>query len=510
MDIRRLRVGFLLCLLACLGCPPAPEAPLPVCSVRRTPETPKDLGGAARLEILLEALAYRPSVQGLPDEKGAWSILVSEPKLSRSEGEGLDRLGVKSAGGTPGGPRRRVLAPAEQPAFAAAVRKARAETLLQLSADWRALDHALSPGVLTAAPEGGGVFLPGRLVYTGHPLDLAAPDGGHKALTFFVVNLERPSAGLVPSIRVLCRGGRAHVGADGFLRLPCGMLTDLNPAPRESEEVRIDGDGTVIVQLRNRERRTLGRLAVVMVPEDNLLQGDGEVFAVPTSAVSVTPGEGTVPYLPVGHLEVSSPPAGRAAALAEKARLLALLNALESVCQAAPFAVNRTLEIADPLSLSVEHMKALRIPFESGAGRITLQTGGNPEEAQRILKDLAEVLRGLRRRMEIAQENFNHACRVRDDTGALNPYRRKVIEIGKAGEVLEARDLSPFPKRSVPDSKDAGPDGLVAFPNVNRQIERADFHRAREEYLLLRAALGRLNPDHLHPEPPEFQGETKP
>ena len=115
---------------------------------------------------------------------------------------------------------------------------------------------------------------------------------------------------------------------------------------------------------------------------------------------------------------------------------------------------------------------------------------------------LAKVLDGLRKRMDVHEENLRNAGKTRDADGHLNAYRRKTVELGKKGEILDGVDTSELPRNYKPGDPDAGPDGFVVLSNVNKTVETAEFKAVIAEYQMVREALMRLDARQIFPEAP--------
>ncbi|MCK6471159.1 MAG: hypothetical protein L6R28_05380 [Planctomycetes bacterium] len=370
---------------------------------------------------------------------------------------------------------------------------------------------------------------PGRLTYSGHPMDVAMPDAGTDSKLFLPIILKRAYAplNLDAGAMAFVRAGRLYFDDDGFLGVPEGALAgDLGKLPKKTSRVLIQPDGRVRALVGDKSWKELGRLSLVFLKE---ARGDGRLFAGPdkwNDAAKRKPAEGDLGPLLVGHLEFPGTDAqDLSAQLSESIRQLRLLENLEA--HAATVGGNggggttpnntppeaageRQLVIAANLPLAVTHLKALEVKVDNASGRTVIAFENNTDGTQKAVGSLSKVLlENLRKRMEICQQNYDNATRTRDERGQLAPYRRKLVQLGKAGEVVVAEDPSDFRKLLKPEHKDAGPEGFVLMPNVNRSIERADFERAAEEYRLLRAALARLAGDLIFPEPAAMQLDPK-
>ncbi|MCY3020999.1 MAG: hypothetical protein NTW87_18440, partial [Planctomycetota bacterium] len=100
------------------------------------------------------------------------------------------------------------------------------------------------------------------------------------------------------------------------------------------------------------------------------------------------------------------------------------------------------------------------------------------------------------------EQNRRSADRIRDAETRINPYRRRIVKIGPQGEAVEEADPTPFPRVYKPGDPNADAEGYVTMPNVNRALETAEFQADAEEYRLVRAAMERLAPQQIFPDPP--------
>lgn len=488
-----------------------------------------------RLDALLEGLLPDASPYSSARTNGESIINVaifSERGAASLSAQLLAKLGFVKAKDEPDGSKllQCTIRQQDKASFFAQLKESR-ELATRQAAEIRArLEHAAQPGVMLAANRnaGGAWFVASRLVYTGQPLDLALPGEGD-ALYFLPIRLAANHAtpGLQAGARAYVRGGRLYIGNDGALRVRHGALDmELAAVPADAIRIAIDVHGRCNATLATGETRELGRIALVKLERP---EGAGGIFPAPADGqtqVSQFPGEESVGPLKIGHLEF---PATRVAqetgALAEQLRLLRLLNGLE-IALASPTQVSfaggeaaprttdptveaRRLDLMADLPLASAHLKALGIAVENLQGRTSITIGPRAEDQQRAVAALSKVLQGLLKRMAVCQQNHANAFRTRDEQKRLNPYRRKTVKIGEEGEVLSAEDESEFRKELKPESEDAGPDGFVRYPNVNRSLEQADFARAAEEYRLVRLALERCAPNVIFPEPPALQTDAK-
>jgi len=106
----------------------------------------------------------------------------------------------------------------------------------------------------------------------------------------------------------------------------------------------------------------------------------------------------------------------------------------------------------------------------------------------------ATGLTAERTRMDVIAENLANARTTRTPDGG--PYRRKVVlfepllaEVGGEQQTqgVKAIDVQPdrhtdFERVLDPGHPDAGPDGIVLYPNVNTVLEMADLITAMRAY----------------------------
>lgn len=500
-------------------------------SDENTPEPLEKIRLDALLEGMLpDALPY--SSTRANGESVINVAIFSERGAASLSAQLLAKLGFVKAKDEPDGSKllQCTIRQHDKAAFFTQLKEAREFAARQATEIRARLEHAAQPGVMLAPNRnaGGEWFVASRLAYTGQPLDLALPGEGD-ALYFLPIRLAENHAahGLQAGARAYVRGGRLYVGNDGALRVRHGELdAELATVPADAIRLVVDTHGRCIATLASGEIQELGRIALVKLERPN---GTGGIFPAPADGqtqVSQFPGEEGVGPLKVGHLEY---PAARVAqetgALAEQLRLLRLLNGLE-IALASPTQVSfnggeatprttdpvaeaRRLDLMADLPLASAHLKALGIAVENLQGRTSITIGPRAEDQQRVIAALSKALQGLQKRLATCQQNYTHALRTRDEQKRLNPYRRKTVKIGEEGEILSTEDESEFRKELKPESEDAGPDGFVRYPNVNRSLEQADFARAAEEYRLVRLALERCAPNVIFPEPPALQTDAK-
>jgi flagellar basal-body rod protein FlgC len=107
----------------------------------------------------------------------------------------------------------------------------------------------------------------------------------------------------------------------------------------------------------------------------------------------------------------------------------------------------------------------------------------------------ASGLAAERMRIDVIAENIANARTTRTPDGG--PYRRKVVlfealvepsgrdsapALGVAAARVVPDETSDFERVLDPSHPDAGPDGMVAYPNVNTVLEMADLITAMRAY----------------------------
>lgn len=346
---------------------------------------------------------------------------------------------------------------------------------------------------------------PAKLVYTGELLDAAM------ARASMYMEAQQPGSGKT----VLLRSGRFFVAENGELRirsavsgnerayLPVGID---KPVPQNADRLSIDAEGRVNAFDVLGAQTELGQLKIISASGAVPAEDAGAYRADENSAVATVESKGIV-LLRMGHLETREPMPDLQA-LRDSVVLNRLWHALEQGIAAAENLSTAPQKSRDVLPLIVhaalpkatEHLKALNISVEKNNERITI--GGNAADEQAVTDALVKVMSGLRRRMEVHEENLRNAGKTRDADGRLNAYRRKTVQVGDNGALIEGVDNSPLPKTYKAGDPDAGADGFVVMPNVNKAVETAEFRAAIEEFKLLRIALERLAPGHIFPEPP--------
>jgi flagellar basal-body rod protein FlgC len=107
----------------------------------------------------------------------------------------------------------------------------------------------------------------------------------------------------------------------------------------------------------------------------------------------------------------------------------------------------------------------------------------------------ASGLQAQRVRMDTIAANIANLNTTRDADGRANPYRRRfaVFASGLSGRGADAgkpgvhvgrikQDDSPFQKRFQPGHPDAGPDGMVLYPNIDLSVEFVNALEASRAY----------------------------
>lgn len=500
-------------------------------SIRRSPFVDSVMAGDMQLDQALQALVPGPvsCVQQKPDGPEILSVSFATPRrgeLDAATTQCLKKLGLSQSQPDPRRPAlyERTILAGQKAAFLRDVRGKRVASMLRVDGLRRELKMILRPGRLAGSSNRiSSNWKTGRLVYTGNSLDVAMPDAGMGTSYFLPVRLTKnhPRLKLKAGDRAWVRGGRLFLDAANQLRLNMGRIeVDLDDIPVTAQGMGVLRNGQVTVTHADGTNKVVGRLALARLEK---VRGDGEVFIAnggDTEIHLALPGEDETPALLPGHLEFpGKDPRGHLSTISAQVRLLRVLSSIEealltpttrtipAIHQATPVAPPpraRQVVVAADAPLSAAHMKALGVPVKTSPGRVTLTIEPGPEALQRLVGAFSKVLAGLKKRMAICQENYTNADRRRDEKGSLNPYRRKVVKLGKEGELLESEDPSPFPTVVKPEHPDADPAGKVKSPNVSREVEKADFRRIAREYRLIRAALARIAPDIVFPDSPEF------
>jgi flagellar basal body rod protein FlgC/flagellar basal body rod protein FlgG len=416
----------------------------------------------------------------------------------------LEKFGFKPESGSAKGERvwLREIAGGEQAPFEKALLDRMEDAARKAQQVLGAIAAARTPGQLVWR---AGVTPPscyeGRVVYTGNAMDiaLAGADPGPKLF----IAAEGPQAGQ----RVYLRGGRLVICDDCSLRLEKFRLSgDWKAVPRETEALKVRPDGIVQALLRDGNTLELGRLQVVKLAsfkpaEDGVVPGENvapECILLSDADSPLRPGH--LEYARVDDLSTRAslmPFTAGYRVAAEMLRAIASAQAPQTIISTPGASAPASIVIHGDLPWAEQHLKALGVSVERIPGRMTIPAG---KDMAVLTEKLAKVLEVLRVRMGVHEQNLRNAERVRDGD-RISPYRRKIIKIGAQGEALEELDPTPFPKVSRPGDPNADGEGFVLLPNVNRAIETADFQSAAEEYRLIRAALERLAPQHIFPDP---------
>jgi flagellar basal body rod protein FlgC len=351
-----------------------------------------------------------------------------------------------------------------------------------------------------AMSSGSAGLSPARLIYTGHPMDIAFSDSTAEPRWFVAVKT-------ATGAQALLRGGRLFVAEDGTLEIERFALGgELPRVPRDTQQIVVDAGGQVSAIRQNGAAQELGRLPLVklgkLADETLTVFKDGLLSADSARPLAAEAASAEQPVR-AGHLEYPAPE--RATESRRLAAETALRSALESLSVAFENPTTPATPGEEPLVVyadlpwSERHLKALGVHVDRAAGRLVIDG-----DSQKVAAALPKVLQVLRLRMSIHEQNLRNAERVRDAENRLNPYRRKTLSIDDKGEVIEGEDPSPFPKTFKQGDPNADADGFITLPNVNRAVETAEFQAAREEYKLIRAAAERLEPRSIFPDPPQI------
>ncbi len=353
-------------------------------------------------------------------------------------------------------------------------------------------------------------------VSTGNGLDFTFSDDPSQPEFFVNLSLSRKfgskptgktSDELTKETDILIRGGRIIVrGDDLYLEGSVTPLTPEKSVPKTATHLALSTDGMITAYDASGHGTDLGRIQIVRVK--SLKKVEGGIQITDTASIEEWVGEhGRGPFLP-GCLEMEDNDpiiTDLAHSIRWRNGLLALQAGLISL--ATKPSDGRTesdllpLIVHTPLPKTVEHLRALKIAAEKTNERTTI---GQDADEENVENALVTVLQGLRRRLAIHEENLRNAGKTRDPEGRLNAYRRKTVAIGPQGNIIEGVDKSDLPKNYKPGDPDAGPDGFVVLSNVNKAVETEEFKGTIEEYKLIRAALERLAPKHIFPDPPSI------
>jgi flagellar basal body rod protein FlgC len=469
-------------------------------ALRRSSDVIESGADAFAAKALLQA-GTRARLSFSGSREDGQTLLRASGDSGRTADELLKQLGFKAEGGA--GWVRWVKA------FEREELETRVNTLLQNRVQQAAqiqtrLAEALKPGRLLFQKPNEPALVPGRLVYTGHPLDAAFSDTGNDPQFFLAV---KDATGHIR----YARGGRLYVAENGRLALlggeAQGRLQNIAP---DAEEVRLSPNGSVTAYSGGAATQ-IGRLQIARL-KNALPAGD---FCQPGNGAAQEDTEAAP--LRCGHLEFpaidnEAEIQALAAALGERRMLEDLQAALahasarpapvlaNPAAGGAPAAAGPVVIHAD-LPWTAEHLKLLGINLERTPGRLTLAADNDPEA---LASAVVKVLQVLRQRMGLHEQNLRNADRIRDSENRLNPYRRKTIHIGEKGEPVEELDNTPFPKTYKPGDPNTDAEGFIVMPNVNKTVETTEFQAAAEEYALARAVAARLAPNHVFPDPPRL------
>jgi flagellar basal body rod protein FlgC len=466
--------------------------------IRRSAETLSNLLEDERAQAILDTIDTSPLVTSTSTDTG---LLIVKAMGLRGESKCkklLEAAGFKADGGEVWTKRLNI---GERRNFEGRLAQWLGEDQKSETDARERLQKARTPSALfPAGPKNPNQqWLSGKLVYTGQAMDIACADAGDAPRTFIeVLNAEGSSVAFV-------RGGRLYLDAEGSLRIDKYKLPgEWRPLPEGTEQIAVQPDGKVSAIKADATRIPIGELRLRRIGK---VVAAGEAFAAaPGETIGAANGESLRP----GHLEY--PAINLNAEYEQLGQLLAarrLIDALgvalsHPVIQAPvapgtpPVNTEDFIVVHADLVLTEQHLKALNIPMERTPGRTTITVNG---DVPHLSAALAKTLQVLRLRMSVHEQNWRNAERIRDADNRINPYRRKMIKIGPQGEAVEEPDSSPFPKTYKPGDPNADGEGFVTMPNVNRAVETAEFQAAAAEYRLVRAALERVAPYQIFPDP---------
>jgi flagellar basal-body rod protein FlgC len=465
--------------------------------IRRSAETLSGLLEDERAQAIIDTVDSSPLVTSTSTETGLLIIKAMGVRAESKCRKLLEAAGFKSDGGEAWTKR---LSAAERRQFEGRLAQWLSENQKLESEVRERLRNARTPGALFPAggQNPGQQWIAGKLVYTGHAMDIACADAGEAPRTF----IEVETADNTP---LFVRGGRLYVAEDGRLKLGQFKLPgEWQPLPEGTEQIAVHPDGKVSAVKADATRVAIGELRVRRIGK---VVAAREAFnAAPGENIGETNGE---PLRP-GHLEY--PAINLAAENEQLGQLLAARRLIDGLGIAlshpiilppaapgtAPVNTEEFIVIHADLVLTEQHLKALNIPVERTPGRTTITVNG---DVAHLSAALAKALQVLRLRMSVHEQNWRNAERIRDADNRINPYRRKMIKIGPQGEAVEEPDPSPFPKTYKPGDPNADGEGFVTMPNINRTVETAEFQAAAAEYRLVRSALERLSPYQIFPDP---------
>lgn len=478
--------------------------------LRRTVRTIVDIDDSA-FDLRLESLADIPSFDVTKTQEGALLIraqtLGSGKDVSKTITALMEQLGFKPSANASTGAWTASVAGDEtaRSRFNASLSTQLQKSGILLSWAERNRSAARLPGRIqfkTDQPDiPSSTPVPGKLVYTGQPLDVAFADTANPHW-FIAVKVDRDGK----QEAAYLRGGRLFVSEDNTIGIEQYALGgEPIRVGVDTQQVTIHRDGRVVAYRRDGTTEDAGKLPIVRLES---FQPD-PAGLVTADARVVAPARPEDKPLRDGHLEFSDAsklpmgPEQYPQEMLKRYALERLTYALSHPTTTAPGAGSaisaEPLTIHADLPWSEHHLKALGISVEHSAGQTVITTDG---DVRKLSSTLAKVLQVLRRRLLIHDQNLRNADKVRDADGRLNPYRRKVLTINAQGDPVEGDDPSPFPKTYKLGDPNADAEGFVVLPNVNRAVELSEFLAGREEYKLIRAAAERLDPRSIFPDPP--------
>lgn len=344
---------------------------------------------------------------------------------------------------------------------------------------------------------------PGTLAYTAQPLDLALSDTGSPVQELYIEVMYK-TGGFAETAYL--RGGRLVLGLGNTLSLNGMFLLSVETLPAGTVSVAVDQKGEVFAYDFNGVKKSAGRLDIVRIKSVESSEREPVFKPHGGARVDPLPPEIAAPVI-VGHLEIAGTGYDNSA-IGDRIRwvhcikgLLKELEEFKSRRQDTPSSSRPSLPLVFHALVpkTTEHLKLFGVEVELSGDRVVIGKNAN---AETISYMLAKVLDGLRKRMDVHEENLRNAGKTRDADGHLNAYRRKTVELGKKGEILDGVDTSELPRNYKPGDPDAGPDGFVVLSNVNKTVETAEFKAVIAEYQMVREALMRLDARQIFPEAP--------
>ncbi|MCY3024392.1 MAG: hypothetical protein NTW87_35910, partial [Planctomycetota bacterium] len=260
---------------------PQPWAP----PLRRASFAVQDMPTLARLDAAMpEAMRASPVVTAAQDGAQTRIRALLPSPAEQVCSEELKPLGFQPEPGETGQAATwtRTVAVADRPAFEKQVLARLTDTARRLN-EAEALDLQCRVGGHMVWQAGGdGSFLPGALVYTGHPMDLALADAGKDPRLFFAVEGVDRRASTGTLLRAYVRGGPLFVTNDGALHMgDFALAGEWKRVPADTEQISVRPDGTVLAFAPAGAALELGRLQVVKLdkhkpgPLTGAAAGDG-------------------------------------------------------------------------------------------------------------------------------------------------------------------------------------------------------------------------------------------